>query len=135
MKIADKDADAENYEGASAVVKQAMNALGQDNEKLSGAYDAYRSHLPVYLVDLDYMSCKNTVDMHDTLEDNTGNMYHNAMFMYKSVWGYYGEGSADYFINGKLYLAALRFSKRGYRKDGDITNLPLYLVCKTRDLL
>ncbi len=24
--------------------------------------------------------------------------------------------------------AALRFSKRGYRKDGDITNLPLYLV-------
>ena len=29
----------------------------------------------------------------------------------------------------------LRFSKRGYRKDGDITNLPLYLVCKTRDLL
>ena len=31
--------------------------------------------------------------------------------------------------------AALRFSKRGYRKDGDITNLPLYLVCKTRDLL
>ena len=31
--------------------------------------------------------------------------------------------------------AALRFSKRSYRKDGDITNLPLYLVCKTRDLL
>ena len=40
-----------------------------------------------------------------------------------------------YFINGKLSFAALRFSKRGYRKDGDITNLPLYLVCKTRDLL
>ena len=33
------------------------------------------------------------------------------------------------------HAAALRFSKRGYRKDGDITNLPLYLVCKTRDLL
>ena len=31
--------------------------------------------------------------------------------------------------------AALRFSKRGYRKDGDITNLPLYLVCKTRNFL
>ena len=31
--------------------------------------------------------------------------------------------------------AALRFSKRGYRKDGDITNLPLYLACKTKDLL
>lgn len=30
---------------------------------------------------------------------------------------------------------ALRFSKRGYRKDGFITNLPLYLARKTRDLL
>ena len=30
---------------------------------------------------------------------------------------------------------ALRFSKRGYRKDGEITNIPLYLVCKTKELL
>jgi len=30
---------------------------------------------------------------------------------------------------------ALRFSKRGYRKDGAITNIPLYLACKTKDLL
>lgn len=30
---------------------------------------------------------------------------------------------------------ALRFSKRGYRRDGAITNLPLYLPRKTRDLL
>lgn len=30
---------------------------------------------------------------------------------------------------------ALRFSKRGYRKDGYITNLPLYLVRKTKELL
>lgn len=30
---------------------------------------------------------------------------------------------------------AFRFSKRGYRKDGDFTNLPLYLARKTRDLL
>ena len=29
---------------------------------------------------------------------------------------------------------ALRFSKRGYRKDGYITNLPLYLARKTREL-
>lgn len=41
----------------------------------------------------------------------------------------------------KKYIAehqpdhAIRFSKRGYRKDGYITNLPLYLVRKTRDLL
>lgn len=30
---------------------------------------------------------------------------------------------------------AVRFSKRGYRKDGDITNLPLYLARKTKELL
>ena len=30
---------------------------------------------------------------------------------------------------------AFRFSKRGYRRDGDFTNLPLYLTRKTRDLL
>lgn len=30
---------------------------------------------------------------------------------------------------------ALRFSKRGYRKDGEFTNLPLYLARKTRELI
>lgn len=41
----------------------------------------------------------------------------------------------------KRYIAerqpahVLRFSARGYRKDGAITNLPLYLARKTRELL
>ena len=41
----------------------------------------------------------------------------------------------------KRYIAehqpehALRFSKRGYRRDGAITNLPLYLARKTKNLL
>lgn len=41
----------------------------------------------------------------------------------------------------KKYIAdhhpehALRFSKRGYRKDGDITNMPLYLARKVKELL
>lgn len=41
----------------------------------------------------------------------------------------------------KKYIAdhkpehAFRFSKRGYCKDGDFTNLPLYLARKTKDLL
>lgn len=48
------------------------------------------------------------------------------------------EGNAHSF---KKYVAdhkpqhAFRFSKRGYRKDGDFTNLPLYLARKTKDLL
>ena len=30
---------------------------------------------------------------------------------------------------------AVRFSKRGYRKDGNITNIPLYLAGKMNELL
>lgn len=39
------------------------------------------------------------------------------------------------YIAGHRPEHALRFSKRGYRKDGSITNLPLYLARKTRELL
>lgn len=41
----------------------------------------------------------------------------------------------------KRYIAdhkpeyAIRFSKRNYRKDGLITNIPLYLACKIKKLL
>ena len=41
----------------------------------------------------------------------------------------------------KRYIAqphpehAIRFPKRGYRKDGEITNIPLYLARKTKELL
>lgn len=41
----------------------------------------------------------------------------------------------------KKYIAdrqpeyAVRFSKRGYRKDGCITNMPLYLACRMKELL
>ena len=49
-----------------------------------------------------------------------------------------GDKSAPSF---KRYIAAckpghaIRFSKRGYRKDGYITNLPLYLARKTKEFL
>ncbi|MBR0465156.1 MAG: ATP-binding protein [Clostridia bacterium] len=39
------------------------------------------------------------------------------------------------YIKNNLPGHALRYSKRGYRKDGEITNLPLYLAGKTRELL
>lgn len=39
------------------------------------------------------------------------------------------------YIAGHQPEHALRFSKRGYRKDGPITNLPLYLARRTRELL
>lgn len=52
------------------------------------------------------------------------------------------KGGEDISANSfKTYVAnnapqhAYRFSKRGYRKDGGFTNLPLYLVRKTKDLL
>jgi hypothetical protein len=39
------------------------------------------------------------------------------------------------YISDRQPEHALRFSKRGYRKDGVITNIPLYLASKTKDLL
>ena len=52
------------------------------------------------------------------------------------------KGGEDRSANSfKTYVAnnapqhAYRFSKRGYRKDGGFTNLPLYLVRKTKELL
>lgn len=49
-----------------------------------------------------------------------------------------GDKSAPSFkryVTQKQPKYALRFSRRGYRKDGGITNLPLYLAGKTRELL
>jgi hypothetical protein len=39
------------------------------------------------------------------------------------------------YISDRQPEYALRFSKRGYRKDGVITNIPLYLASKTKELL
>ena len=39
------------------------------------------------------------------------------------------------YINDNLPSYAIRFSKRGYIKNGLITNMPLYLACKMRELL
>ncbi len=39
------------------------------------------------------------------------------------------------YIAARQPQCALRFSQRGYRKDGEITNLPLYLAPKTKELL
>lgn len=49
-----------------------------------------------------------------------------------------GDKSAPSF---KKYIAehqpknAIRFSRRGYRRDGDFTNIPLYLAGKVKELL
>ena len=39
------------------------------------------------------------------------------------------------YVNERLPENAVRFSKRGYRKDGYITNMPLYLARRMKDLL
>ena len=38
-------------------------------------------------------------------------------------------------VQEKEPKTALRFSKRGYRKDGNVTNVPLYLARKIRELM
>ncbi len=39
------------------------------------------------------------------------------------------------FVNENKPDWAIRFSKRNYQRSGFITNIPLYLACKTKELL
>ena len=39
------------------------------------------------------------------------------------------------YIKNNSPVCAIRYSKRGYRKDGEITNIPLYLARKTKELI
>lgn len=39
------------------------------------------------------------------------------------------------YVQEKEPKTALRFSKRGYRKDGNVTNVPLYLARKIKELM
>lgn len=39
------------------------------------------------------------------------------------------------FISSHHPQNAIRYSRMNYRKDGEVTNIPLYLVCKTKELL
>jgi len=39
------------------------------------------------------------------------------------------------YIKERTPKTALRYSKRGYAVDGNITNIPLYLACRTKDLI
>ena len=51
------------------------------------------------------------------------------------TWENKSAPSFKKYIAGHQPAYAIRFSKRGYRKDGSITNIPLYLARKTRELL
>ena len=44
-------------------------------------------------------------------------------------------GSFKKYIKEHSPTYAIRYSKRGYRKDGNITNIPLYLVGRTKELM
>lgn len=106
LSKAEENAADNNYEAASAVIQQAIDMIGEENENLNSAYNEYRSHLPIYITDMEYMSCVNRVETQEKLKDNIGNTYHNGLFMARDISflgdkGWYGEGSADYYLNGK----------------------------------
>lgn len=109
LSKSEENAADNNYEAASAVIQQAIDMIGEENEDLNLAYNEYRSHLPIYITDMEYMSCVNGVKTQEKLKDNIGNTYHNGLFMARDISflgdkGWYGEGSADYYLNGKYAI-------------------------------
>lgn len=106
---AEKDADSENYESASAVIETAMQEIGEDNEALNAAYNEYQSYLPVFLADLSTLSYdgKLHIDTADDIRDNTGVLHRHSLFLrnYQYVDGWTAlESYAEYFTNGKYSI-------------------------------
>lgn len=94
LSKAEENAADNNYEAASAVIQQTIDTIGEENENLNSAYTEYRSHLPIYITDMEYMSCDGNVKSEDYLKDNIGNLYHNSLYMNNG-------DSVDYYIRGK----------------------------------
>ncbi len=96
LTTAEKDAASNNYEGASSIIEKAIQEIGDDNTSLNEAYNEYRKHLPIYLADMDYMSCEGWVSVDDNLNDNTNVTYRHSLWVYNSsdpAW-------VEYFPNG-----------------------------------
>ena len=64
-------------------------------------------------------------------------LQHGTEIVPVEVKGGEGKPAASFkaYVAKKQPKYAIRFSKRGYRRDGAFTNLPLYLAGKTRELL
>ena len=124
LASAENDASEKNYEAASAVVLQAMNSIGDDNETLNNAYNEYRSHLPIYITEIDCMAIRGDLTINETLEDNVGNTYHSSYSINGS--GYSSKDKtyqywADYYINGKYTTFSGTVALSPRYKDSDET--------------
>ena len=124
LASAENDASEKNYEAASAVVLQAMNSIGDDNETLNNAYNEYRSHLPIYITEMDCMAIRGDLTINETLEDNVGNTYHSSYSINGS--GYSSKDKtyqywADYYINGKYTTFSGTVALNPRYKDSDET--------------
>ena len=97
LTAAEKDAASNNYEGASSIIEMAIQEVGDDNTSLNEAYNEYRKHLPIYLADMDYMSCEGSVSVDSNLIDNTNVTYRHSLWI--DGWGQKAYW-AEYFTNG-----------------------------------
>lgn len=97
LSVAEKDAESNNYEGASSIIEKAIKEVGDDNTSLNEAYNEYRKHLPIYLADMKYMACDGDVEIDDNLTDNTNVTYRHSLWVDK--WGTKARW-VEYFTNG-----------------------------------
>lgn len=97
IENAEKDAASNNYEGASSIIEKAIQEVGADNSSLNEAYNEYRKHLPIFIADMDYMSCEGSVSVDNNLTDNTNVTYRHSLWI--DGWGK-NPYWVEYFTNG-----------------------------------
>lgn len=98
-----------NYSEAVSTIEIGINQIGDDNPDLNNTYSEYKSYLPTYIDELEYLSCSrdsyDAVYLNENLKDNTGEEHRHSWCLYDEHddydWSKDLEDYAEYFLNGK----------------------------------
>ena len=91
-----------DYSGAVSTIEIGISQVGDDNPDLNNTYSEYKSYLPTYIDDLDYLSSNSDVCLNENLKDNTGEEHRHSWCLDDS--GDLGkdlEDCTEYFLDGK----------------------------------
>lgn len=96
LNSADKEFQQKNYEKAASIMETAL-AEFEDNTTFKDKYNEYKSYLPAFISELDYLNKNDYIsDNYSNLSDNTGKAYKRIY----TIGGWGGDSYAEYLING-----------------------------------
>lgn len=99
IKKAEEQFGSKNYAESAVTIQEAIEVLGEDNEKLNTANEKYSAYLPVYINDMDYNNIEGSLyvnyfgSTHDYFDNEYKTYYYIDSYSAKECW-------AEYDING-----------------------------------